>query len=99
MFITWVFAISGFFHLLSDMARGIPKDDSNAMRFFLMQPLGMLFEQVFQSLCSKSALSRPDSVKARGCPTRLGRVIGYGWVLFWILWTSPIWIYTSMSVE
>ncbi|WQF80832.1 Putative Wax synthase domain-containing protein [Colletotrichum destructivum] len=96
-FITCVFAISGVFHLLSDLARGIPKYESNAMHFFLVQPLGICLERIVQSLYSRLAPSKTDSSKLRASPNRFGCLVGYGWVLFWIVWTSPVWIFTSMK--
>ena len=87
-----VFTVSGIFHLLSDISQGIPKDESGAMQFFGMQTLGIMFEDAVQALFIRVRGSE-NAIGSR----LIGRVAGYLWVVAWLSWTSPIWIYPIMS--
>jgi hypothetical protein len=71
--------------MFSDIAQGIPWDETGALRFFLMQALGIMLE---------------DAVTAVVGPLYRGRfnkgwmkVLGYTWVILWLVWASPVWVY------
>ncbi|KAI8631572.1 membrane bound O-acyl transferase family-domain-containing protein [Xylariaceae sp. FL1651] len=91
IFITLVFTVSGIFHLLSDIPQQIPMSESGAMQFFCMQGLGIMFEDAIHTLFQK--LIGESKNKVLIATKRLG---GYIWVVAWLAWTSPIWIYPAM---
>ena len=90
-FIAGVFTVSGIFHLLCDISQGIPKAESGAMRFFGIQTLGIMFEDAVQAVFKK--LHGEESFTWRLATA----VTGYLWVVAWLTWTSPIWIYPTIS--
>lgn len=64
----------------------LPLYQSGAMRFFLMQAVGIIIE---------------DRVRAWTKGTRLanswvGTALGYSWVGFWLVWTSPCRSYPNL---
>ena len=90
--ITLVFTVSGVFHTLSDISQRIPRSESGAMRFFCIQALGIMIEDAVQALF-KELRAEEKADKSR----ILTRAAGYMWVVAWLTWTSPIWIYPVMS--
>ncbi|KXS94515.1 hypothetical protein AC578_3187 [Pseudocercospora eumusae] len=94
-FITLVFAISGVFHHLADIAR-MPEGGSAAVQFFLMQPLGIGCERILQTLYGLSTQLSFVTPTSRKYSQLILRILGYAWVMTWIVWTSPVWIYSSV---
>ncbi|KAK4151731.1 membrane bound O-acyl transferase family-domain-containing protein [Chaetomidium leptoderma] len=95
VFTTLVFTVSGVFHALSDVSQGIPLRESGAMYFFGTQALGIMLEDAFQAIASRAGSSKQNvQGKLEGI---LGRVCGHLWLLVWLAWTSPVWIYMSMQ--
>lgn len=93
---TVVFTISGGFHALSDLAQGIPLDQSGAMHFFVIQAIGIMFEDSVKALFAR--LRKPvGSSKVSGLPFIFCRVLGYCWVVAWLAWSTPIWIFPSLQ--
>lgn len=78
------FALSGVYHHVADLTIGIPSAQAGSMKFFLLQPLGILLEDLFQHLLA----SRIQNA-------RLRRVIGYLWVLVFFAWSTPVWFFAS----
>ena len=87
-----VFTVSGVFHSLSDISQGIPLGESGAMRFFCIQAAGIMFEDAAQALFNRLRGGEMTD-KSR----RATRAAGYLWVVAWLSWTSPIWIYPAMA--
>uniref|UniRef100_P9WEG8 Acetyltransferase fsoF n=1 Tax=Humicola fuscoatra TaxID=112175 RepID=FSOF_HUMFU len=95
VFMTLVFAVSGVFHTLSDVSQGIPLGESGAMRFFVLQAIGIMLEDGFQAIVSRR---RQSGHHGRGKLERvLGSVSGPVWLVTWLTWTSPGWIYMSLQ--
>ncbi|CCF33717.1 cytochrome P450 monooxygenase [Colletotrichum higginsianum] len=73
------FFISGMIHHSSDIAMGIAPQEAGSLRFFLLQPIGIVLEDSIQGIaCRWPALQLPHIFKVS-----LGRSIA-------ILFTSPI---------
>ena len=83
------FLISGLLHFVIDIASGIPWHESGAVRFFLMQGLGIIFERTvrlsYRTVFPSSDLSHQ--------PALWSRVMGYIWVVIFLSWTIPGWMY------
>jgi hypothetical protein len=66
---------------------GIPRAEAGSLRFFLLQPLGIMLEDGVQMLTgnilSTSHLGR----------VRTRQIIGYAWVMVFLVWTTPTWFY------
>lgn len=90
VFITLVFTVSGVFHLLCDMSQGVPRIESGAIQFFVSQALGIMFEDAIQAVCGLFLGAELGRWKV------LTRAIGYIWVVTWLVWTSPVWVYPTM---
>lgn len=90
--ITLVFMVSGVFHLLSDLPQLIPVSESGAMPFFCIQAFGIMLEDAVQAVLRKFLGESNNRVVV---PAK--RLIGYSWVVAWLAWTSPIWIYPAMQ--
>lgn len=87
------FAISGVLHVRADMGAGMTARRSGAMQYFLMQALGITFEDGVQYLWEEHIRrmfgSRFDFV---------AKMVGYVWVLFFFLWTSAVWVFPYMLI-
>lgn len=92
VFTTLVFAVSGIFHTLCDVSQGISVYESGAMRFFCIQAIGIMFEDAFQAV-SKELLRGNKNMNL----WIMERVVGYLWLVVWLAWTSPVWIYMAMQ--
>ena len=95
IYITSVFAVSGIFHTLSDISQGIRLRDSGAMRFFLFQAAGIMIENVFHAVLSKTRVL-PHNRQGRFWRF-VKRVSGHLWPVAWLVWTSLVWLYMSMQ--
>lgn len=83
-----VFLLSGFLHFTIDIAAGIPYRESGAIRFFLMQAVGIIVEDYFIHCLARL---RPSRTTAK--VVIYDRIAGYVWVLIWLSWTVPGWLY------
>lgn len=89
--------VSGIVHLMADLGGDAPAANSGSMQFFCMQALGIIFEDIVVSVHKSFVPTTPASASAT-----FSRVIGYIWVLAFLAWTTPIWvfpIYRNMRVE
>ena len=88
-----MFLLSGILHMVIDVASGIPWQDSGAIRFFCTQPLGIILEESAQAVYGSSPMLQ------RLCKPRMVwvRLLGYAWVLNFMVWTVPAYMYPLMS--
>lgn len=86
------FIISGLHHLVIDLSSGIPWYGSGAVRFFCMQALGIILEKVVHSL----HLSLSGRASPREPPTSWTKILGYIWVISFLSWTVPGWLYPML---
>ena len=91
-----VFALSGLLHLLAQAAGGVPLSRAaGAMRFFVTQGLGIMLEDVVGALYTWSV---PEESRARSSRLRLfERVVGYVWLVVFMAWSVPVWVYSVAS--
>ncbi|KAI0409013.1 membrane bound O-acyl transferase family-domain-containing protein [Xylaria palmicola] len=88
-----VFILSGILHVAIDFASGISWRDSGALRFFSIQPVGIIIEDLFLSIY--------QSYRNRNTPgvhvSTLQRCFGFLWVGLWIAWTVPAYMYPVLN--
>lgn len=77
------FFISGAIHSRADQLMGVPNAENGAIVFFLLQAIAIMMEDTLAPVFS-AVLPQP-----------LRRVLGWFWVLGFLVWSSPIWIYSS----
>ena len=87
------FLISGLLHLVIDIASGIPWHESGAVRFFVMQALGIIFERVVRF--SYRTVFPSSHVNPRAALWI--RIVGHVWVIVFLSWTVPGWMYPTLS--
>lgn len=88
------FLISGLMHALTEIAQGLPPWESGAIRFFCTQAFGIMFEAAAQrSLRKVLRLRKSDDSQH----TNFGRYLGYCWTTFFLIWSTPVWIYPTIS--
>ena len=61
---------------------------SGALQFFCVQAVGIMTEEGFQHVYRRYVGSKPGSYLATA-----EKVVGYTWVAFFVVWTSPVWVY------
>lgn len=86
--ILFSFLVSGIMHARSDMGGGMSMRESGAIQFFCMQALGIMIEDAVQDVYARYFASTTSSK-----PALLQKVIGYTWVLFFLVWTTPVWVF------
>lgn len=89
------FLISGVLHVVSDVGLGIAVRDSGALRFFLMQAVGILLEDGVQRLYRAAFGLKRDENRS---PTLFARCVGYIWLLTFMAWIAPGWIYPAIFI-
>ncbi|KAF5615427.1 toxin biosynthesis (Tri7) [Fusarium sp. NRRL 52700] len=77
-----VFYLSGLIHLAPDLTIGMPLKESSAVVFFAFQAVGIMIEDLVQSLNNRIRLVKSSIV---------ARCIGYVWLAAWLVWTIPWW--------
>jgi hypothetical protein len=78
------FGLSGLVHYFITIAIGIPPSHTGALKFFVIQGLGIMFEDAVQALHRRHRSGKPGSWT---------RIVGYIWVSLFLIWTTPCWIY------
>lgn len=86
IFLTFFF--SGLHHLLVEIGAGLT--ERGAMRFFCMQALGICLEDTVQAVYHWAF-----SIKKAESPKLWARLIGYLWLLVFLVWTTPGWNYPN----
>jgi hypothetical protein len=76
------FFVSSILHSLGDYAI-LHSWSTGAMKFFMLQPLGIAFEHLISYLVRSAGISPPKWVS---------RAVGYLWVLWWFTITLPMWL-------
>ncbi|ETS87869.1 hypothetical protein PFICI_01697 [Pestalotiopsis fici W106-1] len=90
---TWlIFLLSGVWHVAMDFSSGIAMEQSGALRFFSIQPLGIFIEDLILSRFHVVPGSRTKQT-----PALINRCIGFAWVCLWMAWTAPGYLYPIMD--
>ena len=90
----WTFFISGLIHALTDLGRGLPWEQSGAIQFFTTQVVGIVTEDVVKRVCRPLSGTKNDGLTAG-----LLKGIGYVWVVAFLVWSTPVWIYPSLYTD
>ncbi|KAK4169998.1 membrane bound O-acyl transferase family-domain-containing protein [Cladorrhinum sp. PSN259] len=83
-----IFLLSAVFHVAIDVSSGMLPSESGAMRFFTIQPLGIAVEDLITWILSGSMTAKP---------TLLQRWGGALWVLLWMTWTVPAYMFPVLA--
>ena len=78
------FLLSGLVHVSSDLAVGIPLQESGSLEFFTIQSLGIMIEDSVQELNRRWGIVQSEKGK---------KVLGYVWTLLFFTWTLPTWAF------
>lgn len=92
-----VFLLSGGLHVVLDMVQGIPAQESGAMLFFGLAPLGLMVEDGIKT-CWK-VISHPNDgnqLDDRVPRPRWQRLLGLLWTMAWLGVTSTWYFYPQM---
>ena len=88
-----IFGLSGILHNVAGISSGMPLNESGVLQFFCTQTLGIIVEDgiqaFFNSSRGKTAIQTP--------PSTLTRCIGYAWVIGFLIWSTPAWLYPQAS--
>ena len=87
MNIFFTFFLSGVMHAGSDKAASLPPE--GALYFFCTQALGIMIEDGIQAIYRSVRGNRQPGHKS---PT-LPRIVGFIWVILFLSWSTPVWIY------
>ncbi|KAI1762361.1 membrane bound O-acyl transferase family-domain-containing protein [Hypoxylon sp. FL1150] len=82
-----IFLISGMLHVAIDFSAGIPLEDSGARRFFCIQPLGIIIEDLVRAYI-------PPMTSRH---TIIQRCVGFIWVSLWMAWTAFAYLYPIIN--
>ena len=88
-----VFWISGLMHALGDVAQGLPWQASTSIQFFCIPALGITVEDALLAALRPASSTRTTD-SSRGW---FFKTLGYLWVIVFMVWSTPIWIYPSSS--
>lgn len=84
------FFISGLIHHSADVAMGITHWDAGSLKFFVLQPLGIMVEDAFQHIINQLPFF--------GSASRFKTFVGYIWFMIFLSWTTPTWFYAQQRM-
>jgi len=89
------FFFSGLMHACSDISQSISWQHSGAVRFFCTQAIGIMVED-----CAQTTVRLLTSSNRKKAPslqhTPIAKILGFAWVLVFLIWSTPVWIYPSL---
>lgn len=89
------FMINGLTHGIIELSAGISWRNSGAFTFFCAQALGVILEDSMQAIYRHMCGTQRES----GPPQRWIRMMGYVWVLTFVVWSTPAWFYQLLTRE
>lgn len=93
-----VFALSGVLHTAAGVSSGgVSARELGVFRFFFTQALGLIAEQGIVSLIYKMKKQDHDRSHDSSAPAWHVKVAGYVWVIAFMTWTGPSWIYPQAA--
>ncbi|KAM7187306.1 hypothetical protein V8F33_011296 [Rhypophila sp. PSN 637] len=87
-----IFLVSGLLHLGIDVSSGMSLRESGAMSFFMIQPLGLYFDDQIHA-----AIGAPFRRMKKKQLTFGRRMLGLIWVCQWMTWTTPVYLYPVLA--
>ncbi|KAJ5128592.1 hypothetical protein N7448_002309 [Penicillium atrosanguineum] len=92
-----IFFFSGALHVVLDTVQGIPADESGAMLFFSLAPLGLLIEDGIRTLWRAFVdLSYGNQTNKKGTLPMWQKTLGFLWTMVWLGVTSTCYLYPQM---
>lgn len=79
------FAICGLFHWRADQRQGVPNAENGTLTFFLLHATAIILEDA----------ARPAVTLL---PIQIRGIMGYFWVLFFLVWSSPLCVYPRIRL-
>lgn len=90
LFLTFFFP--GLIHAMTDVAEGFARQQSGSLRFFCTQAVCIIIEDGIRTMYRWALF---DQKKASFLQP-FNKVLGYIWVVIFMVWSTPIWIYPSL---
>ena len=87
-----VFLLSGILHTIAEYAGGLALQYSGTLRFFCTQVLGIIMEDSVEFIFRTT---RPAALNISS--PLWARLIGYTWVISFLFWSTPAWLYPQAS--
>ncbi|MCJ1352564.1 MAG: hypothetical protein MMC33_002548 [Icmadophila ericetorum] len=87
-----VFLASGIFHLLIDIAQGLPFAESGSIKYYCLQALGIMLEDGVQAVYRSLYGLKRDAAQP---PSLIVKLVGYAWVLSFFVLFTPMWLYPT----
>jgi len=81
------FFISGYMHAFAESATGLSLQQSGAVRFFCTQAVGIMIEDIVKETFVDRSLKRGQA------SATIRHVLGYVWVVCFLAWSTPAWLY------
>lgn len=95
MCIFLTFLNSGLMHAGGELAAGVSWQQSGAIRFFCTQTVGIMLEDGVQAIYG----SARGIDRSRTQPPIWARLIGYIWVITFLVWSTPVWTYPQIRIN
>lgn len=86
------FFLSGFIHAMTDVAEGFTWQQSGSLRFFCTQAVGIIIEDGVQTFYHWAVPDRKNALIHQP----FAKILGYIWVVIFMVWSTPAWIYPSL---
>jgi hypothetical protein len=91
------FAVSGVMHVAADTGGAVSARESGAMGFFCVQVAGIAVEdlgqEIWRSVFGAVEKGERKVGNEEWCVGVGEKVVGYIWVVAWLSYSSPIWVY------
>ncbi|PVH99772.1 hypothetical protein DM02DRAFT_710414 [Periconia macrospinosa] len=84
------FTSSGVMHLIDDLASEVSIHESGAMRFFLVQALGVIVDDCIVRIYNLVVRKRMRISET------VAKTVGFVWVAFWLTWSVPAYMYPML---
>ena len=92
-----IFFFSGALHVVLDAVQGIPAEESGAMLFFSIAPLGLLIEDSIRTLWGSYVDSSSGNQNNKKGTWRMWqKTLGFLWAMAWLGVTSTWYFYPQM---
>lgn len=85
------FFVSGALHFYMDVTAGVPASKTHVIWFFCLQAFGIMFEDAVQEL-----YRRMTGKSAGRELVWYEKLIGYIWVVAFLVWSTPTWTYPTI---
>jgi Membrane bound O-acyl transferase family len=90
------FFVSGLLHMVADLALGMSLSETGSVRFFCTQALGIALEYGVQAIY-RSVRGVNSTMRAE--PRAWAKTFGYIWVVAFLAWSTPVWVYPAIRTN